>query len=111
MLFGATNIVKTSDKQKYVYSGNGITFNCAGSRSFDNDFARNVIFFYVNNSSSFNSDHRKNIFSVLGEGSTYGINGSFGAPEIKFTIDFTEKSRKSCSSLNYNADIVIYFLM
>ena len=26
-LFGATNMVKTSDKEKYVYSGGGITFD------------------------------------------------------------------------------------
>ena len=30
-LFGATNIVKNSDKEKYVYSGYGITFDSAGS--------------------------------------------------------------------------------
>ena len=30
-LFGATNIVKNSDKEKYVYSGYGITFGSAGS--------------------------------------------------------------------------------
>ena len=26
-LFGATNMIKNSDKEKYVYSGYGITFN------------------------------------------------------------------------------------
>ena len=39
-LFGATNLVKNSDQAKYVYSGYGITFDSAGSWSFDNDFAR-----------------------------------------------------------------------
>ena len=39
-LFGATNIVKNSDKEKYVYSGYGITFDSGGSRSFDNGNAR-----------------------------------------------------------------------
>ena len=37
-LFGATNIVKNSDKKKYVYSGYGITFDSAGSWSFGIDF-------------------------------------------------------------------------
>ena len=46
-LFGATNIVKNSDKEKRVYSGHGITFNCAGSLKFGNDFARNVVIFAV----------------------------------------------------------------
>ena len=30
-LFGATNIVKNSDKEKFEYSGYGITFDSAGS--------------------------------------------------------------------------------
>ena len=30
-LFGATNIVENSDKEKYVYSGYGITFEIGGS--------------------------------------------------------------------------------
>ena len=42
-LFGATNIVKNSDKhkEKYVYSGCRVTFGSAGLWSFDNDSARN----------------------------------------------------------------------
>ena len=44
-LFGATIIVKNSDREKYVYSGYRITFDSAGSQSFDNDFDRNVIIF------------------------------------------------------------------
>ena len=48
-LFGETNIVKTSDKEKNVYSGNGITFDSADSCRFDNDIAGNVISFGVAN--------------------------------------------------------------
>ena len=39
-LFRETNIVENSDKEKYVYSGYGTTFDNAGSWSFGNDFAR-----------------------------------------------------------------------
>ena len=80
-LFGATNVVKNSDKEKYLYSGYGITFDSRDSWSFDNDFARNVIIFGIDNSSSSHSDNRKNNFLKLGEGPNYGINGNFGAPE------------------------------
>ena len=60
-LFGATNIVKISNKEKYVYSGYRITFDSASSWSFDDDFTRNVIIFGVDNSSSSHSDnHKKN---------------------------------------------------
>ena len=67
-LFGATNIVKNSDKEKYVYSAYGITFDSAGSWSFGNHFAKNVITFGVDNSSTSHSDNRKNNFLILGAG-------------------------------------------
>ena len=110
-LFGATNVVKNSDKEKYVYSGYGITFDSVGSWRFDNDFARNVMIFGVDNSSSSHSDNRKNNFSILGEGPTYGINGSFGSPEKRFTINFTKANTKFSLSLHYNADNNYLFLM
>ena len=72
--------------KKYVYYGYGITFNSAGSWSFDNDFVRNFISFCVENSSSSHSDNQKNNFLILGEGPTYGINGSFGSPEKKSLV-------------------------
>ena len=37
-LFGVTNAVKNNDKEKYMYSVYGITFEGAGSWNFDNDF-------------------------------------------------------------------------
>ena len=60
-------------KKKYVYSGYKIKF--ASSWTFDNVFARNVIIFVVDNSSSSHPENRKNKFLILGEGPTYGING------------------------------------
>ena len=33
-LFGTTNMLKNSDREKYVYSGSRITFDSAGSWSF-----------------------------------------------------------------------------
>ena len=77
-LFGATSILKNNDKEKYVCSGYRITFDSAGSWSFDNDTARNVIIFGVDNNSSFHSDNYKNKFLVLNEGPPFGINGNFG---------------------------------
>ena len=103
-LFGASNIVKTSYKEKYPYSGYGITFDSAGSWSFDNDFARNVIIFGADNSSLSHSDNHKNNFLILDEDPTYGINGSFGSPEKKFSINFTKVNTTFCLKLHYNAD-------
>ena len=59
-LFGATNIVKNGNKEKYVYSGYGMAFGGEGEWSFGNDYARNVIIFGVGNSSSSHADNLKN---------------------------------------------------
>ena len=60
-LFGATNIIKNNDKEKYVFSGYGIVFDGKGGWSFGNDYARNVIIFGVD-SSSFHADNFNNFF-------------------------------------------------
>ena len=70
-LFAATSIVKNSDKENYVYSGCGITSDSAGSCSFRNDSARNVMIFGVGDSLSSHTDNCKNDFLVLGEGPTF----------------------------------------
>ena len=103
-LFGTTSVVKNSDEKKYVYSCYGITFDRAGSWSFDNEFARNAIIFGVDNSSLYHADNRKNTCLVLGEGPTFRINGRFGSPEKRFSINFTKANKKVCLSLHYNAD-------
>ena len=61
-LFAATNVVKNSDKQKYVYIGYGVAFNTMDSSSFDNDTARNVIIFHFNIISSSHDDNGKITF-------------------------------------------------
>ena len=81
-LFGATNIAKNSSKEKWVCSGYGMAFDGAGSWSFGNDNARNVVIFGADNSLSSHTDNYKNNFLKLGEGPTYGINGSFGIPNV-----------------------------
>ena len=72
--------------------------------SFGSNYARNVVIFGVDNSTLSHSDNRKNHFLILGEGNTFGINGSFGAPEKRSGINFRKANTKSCLSLHYNAD-------
>ena len=103
-MFGAINIVKNSDKEKYVCSEYGIAFDRKGEWSFDKEYARNVIIFGVDNSSSSPTDNFKNSFLVLGEGDIFGINENFGAPEKEFSINFSKLNTKVCLSLHYNAD-------
>ena len=61
-LFGVTNIIKISDKDKWVFGGYG----GADWWNFGNITARNVIFFGVDNSSSSYVDNLKNGFLILG---------------------------------------------
>ena len=44
------------------------------------------------------------IFLILGEGPTFAINGNFGSPAKKFSINFTKSNTKFCLSLHCNAD-------
>ena len=103
-LFGATSVVKSSIKEKCIYSGHKTISDGAVSWSFDNDTARNVIIFGVDNSSTSHSDNGKNIFLILCEGNTFGINGRFGSSEKKVSIYFSKANEKFCLNLHYNAD-------
>ena len=85
-----------------MYSGYGITFDSTGSWSLNNNTTRNVIIFGVHNDSSSHADNHKNNLLVLGESPTFGINGSFGPSEKKFSIDFTKTDTKLYLSLHYN---------
>ena len=76
-MFGVTNIVKKSDKAKWAYSGYGIAYDGTGTCSLGNNF---------------------------GEGPNYDVNGSFGSPEKKFSINFSKTSIKFLLTLHYNGD-------
>ena len=93
-LFGATIIVKNSDKEKYVYSGYVIAVDRRDEWSFGSNYATNIIISGVDNSSSSHTDNLTNIFLILGEGYTFGINGDFGAPENNFSINFSKSNTK-----------------
>ena len=93
-LFGATIIVKNSDKEKYVYSGYVIAVDRRDEWSFGSNYAKNIIISGVDNSSSSHTDNLTNIFLILGEGYTFGINGDFGAPENNFSINFSKSNTK-----------------
>ena len=80
-LFGVFNTVKGNDNERYLCSGYGIAFDWKGSWSFNDEFARNVIIFGVDNSSSSQTDSLKHDFVISGEGDNFKINGSLGAPE------------------------------
>ena len=83
-----------------MYSGYGIAFERAGSWSFGNAFAWNIVIFDVGNSSSSHIDNRKNNFSALGERPADDIKGSIGAVGQKFVINFIKAKANFCLSLH-----------
>ena len=87
-------LVRNAIKSKFFYNGWEKEFDGKGSRSFGNDFARNVVIFGVDNSSSSHTDNRKNNFLVLVEGQADGINDTTGAAEKKFRINFSKEKIK-----------------
>ena len=60
-------------KSKFVHNSWRIAFNGEGSTSFDIDYARNVVVFGADDSSSSHTKNRKNQFLLLGKGPTQGI--------------------------------------
>ena len=54
-------------KIKWVYPGFRTVYDGKGLWSFGNDFARKVVIFCVDNSSSFHADNCKNVFLVLAD--------------------------------------------
>ena len=81
-----TKIVNVSIIKKWLYSVYGIGFNGTALWSFGDDSARNVINFGVDNSSSSHIDNDKENFLILGEGPTYGINGSYQGKSLVLTV-------------------------
>ena len=58
-LFAATTIVKNSNKERWVYSSNGIGFDRKSERCFGHGYARNNVIFGADTSSSSYIDNCK----------------------------------------------------
>ena len=95
---------KNRDKNKYVYSGYKIADDEKSEWSFDNDYARNVIIFGVDNSSSSHTNNLQNNFLILGEGDTLILILVLLYQKKKFSINFSKENATFCLSLHYNAD-------
>ena len=91
-------------------SGYGIAFH-GRTLSFFNGYGRNVAFFGVSNSSSYHDDNRRNNNLVLREGDTFGIDGSFGAPEKSLIITLLQESQNFASVYITMVIIVTCLLM
>ena len=103
-------MLKNSNKKKHEFSDCGITFNSIGS-CFDNDYARNVTIFPVDKNSLSHVDNLTDNFLVLGEGTNFGINGSFSLPEKTFSIILLKQTQRFAWVYIIMMIIVIFLLM
>ena len=76
MFIWYSQISKKQNKIKFTYNGRGIAFDGEGSWRLVIDFARNVVIFGGDSSSSSHTDYRKNNFLILGEGPTQAVSDS-----------------------------------
>ena len=101
-LLGAAKLVKNADIDKYMYSGYGIGFDMKGTFGFPAiGFARNVIIFGVDLSSSPQIDNKEKDILILGKGRTQGLGQTITAEKM-FPINFTEHNKKFCLSFHYS---------
>ena len=98
-------MVRHTIKSKITYNCWRIAFDRDGSQSFDNDFARSVIFGVDNTSSSY-TDNWKDRFLVLWEGPTDCINDCTHAAEKIFSISFIKANGRF--TLQWQWDLFVY---
>ena len=77
-MFGKFRFVRNAIKSKFTYNDSK-DWEGEGLRSFDNEFARNVIIFGLDNNSSYDKKKNWKKILVLREGPIDGINDSTGA--------------------------------
>ena len=111
-LFGAMQITKKADTNKYDYKGYGICFDEGGTFSHkitedgcvNTTMGRNTIIFGVDMSSSIHANNRANHIYVMGEGLIQGINDTTIHAEKNYWRNFTDPGKKYIITLHYNGD-------
>ena len=89
-LFGAVTLTKNVNIDKYGYSGYGIGFDGRSSFSFSGGgFGQKVLIFGADMSSSAHIENNKKDISVLGKGTTQGLEHMLTAEKM-YSIGFTE---------------------
>ena len=69
-MFGTFKLVRNAIKSKFIFNSWGKEFVGEDSQSFDNYFAKNLLIFGVDNSSSYHADNWKSNFLAFDTGPT-----------------------------------------
>ena len=101
--FGAMQITKNADTDRYKYKGYGICFDEGGLFSIGNiNKGRNVIIFGVHEDSVIHTNNKANNIFVMGDAFVQGINDTTLYAEKIYSQKFTQPSTKFVLSLHYN---------
>ena len=104
-LFGAMQITKNTDTDKYKYKGYGICFDEDGLFNIGNiNNGRNVMIFAVHENSVIHPNNKANNIFVMGDEFVQGINDTTLYAEKMYSQNFTQPSTKFVLSLHYNDD-------
>ena len=94
-LFGALDLSKTADIDKYRYFGYGIGFDKRASLSFPGGgFGQNIIIFGADMNSSIHIDNKGKDILILGIGPTQGLGENSLTAEKMYSINFTVTKTK-----------------
>ena len=104
-------ISKNADPDKCKYSGYGIGFDSRSQFSWTSGSqGKNVIIFWVDNSSSLLIDNKNKNMLVRGEGTTQGLDNTINTARHKCPINFTELGQIFVLSLHYNGSNSFFFV-
>ena len=104
-LFGAMQIIKNADTDKYKNKGYGICFDEGGLFSTGNiNNGKNVIIFGVLENSVIHSNNKANNIFIMGDAFVQGISDTTLYAEKIYSQNFTQPSTKFVLSLHYNGD-------
>ena len=105
-LFGAIKVTKpnnTTDPEKCVYSGYGISVDHTGQFTHsDGTQARNVIIFGLDSSNSIHATNKTPSILVLGHGLIHKINNMAIYAEKMYLPNFSVENKAFCLSIHYN---------
>ena len=105
-LFIAVRLTNNADIDKYQYSSFGIRFDRKSVFSFPAmGFGQNIILFGVDMSSSVHVDSKKKDISILGKGTTQGLEHTLTADKI-YSINFTVTKKKL--ALRWSKKLLVY---
>ena len=109
--FDAVRLIGNADENEFTCNGQEIEFDRKDIWNYENDFARNVLIFGVDNTSSSHTDNQKNSFLVLGEGQTKDMSDRLVQQKRKLALTSVKQRQNFVWDCIVTVLIVIYIML